>query len=86
VRKRWTIFRTWSGWEFLILWNARNWALPASFGGGVWADEEIGDYGQVFSCEYFGTVIVGIFCFWFYFTWPKEWRESLKEFMSEVQS
>jgi len=31
------------------------------------------------SWRYFTTVIVGILCFWFYFTRPKEWREDLLE-------
>jgi len=52
-----------NSFEINLGYNIRNWALPLSFGGGIWADEEIGDYGQVYSCEYFRSVIVLILCF-----------------------
>lgn len=55
-----------------VHWNIRNWALPVSFGAGIFADEERGDYGVLYSCEYFNSFILGILCFWIYVDWPNE--------------
>ena len=58
----WSIKR--GDYELAIQFMPNSWSLPFSFGGGIWADEEIGDYGTVYSCEYFRAIIVGILCFW----------------------
>ncbi len=74
LARQWSFGREWAqdGLQVVIQFRPNSWSLPVSFGGGVWADEEIGDYGTVYSCEYFAEFIVGVLCFWFRFSWPTE--------------
>lgn len=58
------------GWEICFGVNLRNWALPLAFGTGIWSDEECGDYGVVYSCEYFHAAIVNLLCFRLRVDWP----------------
>jgi len=55
--------------ELGISYNLRNWALPLSFGTAIWEDTETGDYGTVYSCEYFWALIISVLCFKFRFDW-----------------
>lgn len=61
--------------EFTFRVNPRNWALPLSIGGGIWEDEEVGDYGTVYSVEECGAIIVSCLCFSLRVDWIKNWTE-----------
>lgn len=54
--------------------NLQNWALPLSIGGGIWEDEEVGDYGTVYSIEECGAAIISFLCFSLRIDWIYDWE------------